>query len=53
MGGAQIQRLTPRLGRAIEPARTEHLDAWWRQPPGIGQAADLFPKHDLVTESQQ
>ena len=27
---ARIQLLTPRLGRAIEPARVEHIDPWWR-----------------------
>jgi L-ascorbate metabolism protein UlaG (beta-lactamase superfamily) len=27
---ARIQLLTPRLGRAIEPARIESLDPWWR-----------------------
>ena len=27
---ASVHLLTPRLGRAVEPARVETIDAWWR-----------------------
>lgn len=35
-----IHLLTPRLGRAVEPARTERIDPWWRGlAPAAHQAA--------------
>ncbi len=30
-GELGIHVVTPRLGRAIEPSRVEHLDPWWRE----------------------
>jgi L-ascorbate metabolism protein UlaG (beta-lactamase superfamily) len=33
---ARIHLLTPRLGRAFEPSRTESIDPWWR---GLGAPA--------------
>ena len=30
---AGVQLVTPRLGRPVEPAHVEHVDAWWR---GLG-----------------
>lgn len=30
--------VTPRLGRAIEPAHVEHIDPWWREVGGVLRA---------------
>ena len=32
---AGVQLVTPRLGRPVEPAHVEHVDAWWR---GLGRS---------------
>ncbi|MDF2693166.1 MAG: hypothetical protein K0S65_1549 [Labilithrix sp.] len=41
-GELGVHVVTPRLGRAIEPSRVEHIDPWWREVaavPASGRAA--------------
>ena len=41
---ARLHLVTPRLGRAIEPARTETIDPWWR---GLGAPESATRHHRL------
>ena len=49
--GAAAQRvhlLTPRLGRAIEPARVSDIDPWWRAVAAAGADAPKTSASDLI-----
>jgi L-ascorbate metabolism protein UlaG (beta-lactamase superfamily) len=42
---AGIHLVTPRLGRAVEPSRIEHVDTWWR---GLAKAEPAAASDDAL-----